>query len=370
MPTLKGLESLVQLLPRHDPNDALIIPDANFLFDLENNHLWADNSYAKAKILVEEAHGKQLKWRIPRAIMSQYERAKENQEKDEFDIPLVNGILDDLMPDRGLVYSPFDSSAAGLTNIVLRYDPNLEKNEETGNIRFSLEELKNKITPGYADEQLIFTVFGYAIQNTEVYVASRDYKDITNRLLKWSEVFGLNNLDINILHRSPVEMEYMRKLDGTPFILTATFTGAAIKGLLEAVERSGYYHVVIFEKKVKSGDAIFDVGVGIAEKQWFRPFELPKGFDSIKENYKIIPALVVNEFQYRSNKDWKRVRDRVYATNSREVALIDRKRPFKPNIFSRKGNDLIRTEQFRTDLGFLFYNSDSKFAQANYVPFN
>lgn len=369
MSTMKGLESLVELLPRHDSRDALLIPDANFLFDLENNHLWAVNGYAKAKLLAE-AHGKPLRWRIPRPIMSQYEKAKEEGRKDDFGIPLVHGSLDELMPTKDFMYSQFDSSVADLTGIILSFNPKLESDDESHQQRIILEKLGKRVAPGYADEWVIFATLGYASQNTEVYVASRDYKDITNRLIEWSEIFGFANFGINIIHRSPVEMEYMRMLNGTPMALRATFTGEVIQWLLEFKETSNYYPVVIFKKDVNSGDATFDVGVGVAMKRMYKTFELPEEYDSIKDNYKTAPALVVSGFPGKRDRDWRRIRDLAAATNAREVAVLDIEKPAMPMIVIRKGSGFLRLEQYRTDLGFLYYNSSSKFAQANYVPFN
>ncbi|MEK6949011.1 MAG: hypothetical protein AABX34_02235 [Nanoarchaeota archaeon] len=369
MPTMKGLKSLVELLPKHDPKDALLIPDANFLFDLENNHLWAVNGYAKAKLLAE-AHGKSLRWRIPRPIMFQYEKAKEEGRKDGLGIPLVHGSLDKLMPTKGFVYSTFDSSIADLTGIILSFNPRLESNDELHQQRIILEGLEKKVAPGLADVWVIFATLGYASQNTEVYVASRDYKDITNRLIEWSEIFGLANLDINIIHRSPVEMKYRGMLNGKPMELISTLAGEVIKWLLEFKETSYHYPVVIFEKDVKSGDATFDVGVGVAVKRMYKTFELPEEYDAIKDNYKTVPALLVSGFPGRRDRDWRKIRDLAAATNAREVFVLDVEKPAEPMMFIRKGSGLLQLGQYRTDLGFLYYNSSSKFAQANYVPFN
>jgi len=351
MPTMKGLESLVRLLPRHDPRDALLIPDANFLFDLENNQLWAVNSYSKAKLMAKE-HDKSLRFRIPLAIMNQYERAKEEGRKDEVGIALVHGIFDLLIPERELMYTEFDRSAFALTEIILSYDPQLKKDEESGKSRIDLKELENKVAPGYADEVVILSAIGYAIQDTKVYIASRDYKDVTNRLLKWSEVFGIANLDINILHRSPIEMKYARDLDGEPMTLKATFTGEVIKNLMDAEQRSDSYPVVIFEKDVRSGDATFDVGVGVVMKRWFKSLELPEQFESIKERYRVVPAYITTGFLERDMKKIKQLSD---YTNAPRVVVIDRDKPISPSIVTRgSGRDWIYCHNTEHTLAFYF----------------
>ncbi len=324
---------------QHTPNDLVLVADTNFLVRLSRRDVWAYQALLMTQSIANQK-GKRWLWRAPGEVMAKYNYFLANGTLDEnYKIPLAQCSLEELFGD-----------FSGLSLIVAPV---------------SILSAKNAApVSGREDISVITFADGLARQGVEVYLASYDIKDVIAGVKRWNKKHADRGLKIEPLPPSPVQLQYFveKKLE-----LKELVTLDVLAQLQTAQTSSLSYPVVIFENGIRSGDAIFDAGVGVVQREYFIPLEkqLPPKFDSIHSNFRAVPVLKVEATDSPSFA--KKVREFARSHNVSKLIVVEEETPYAPLMFSTFGP---RQHVLTAGLDFLYWQTGkiSAFAQANYKP--
>ena len=218
--------------------------------------------------------------------------------------------------------------------------------------------------PGSEDISVLVFANGVARQGAEVYVASYDFNGVLAPARDLGRKLKPAGFSIAPLPPSEIETKYFRDagLD-----LRVVMSNRAISQLQKAAPpTNSSYPVIVFETGVKSGNAVFDAGVGVVRKEYFIPLSLPPEYAAIAGNFKAVPVIKVSSLGDSSAVKQLKSSFRQFGTT--RLAVTEESAPYSPLIVSTYGAK--PNYIFRADLDFLFHQTDSAFAHApgNYVP--
>ena len=325
---------------KHTPNDLVLVTDTSFLTRLSNRNIWAYQTLLMTQNIAKEK-GKRWLWRAPKEVMDKYNAFLASGRVDDYGIPVAQCSLEELFGE--FTNLSFHISAASASEAA-------------------------RIAPGKLvgreDLSLLTFASGLMNQGVEVYVASYDIKDVIVSVRLWNKKFVNDRQPMTPLPPSRIITEYFRE---AKLEFRVVVTGDVIRQLQSAKSSQLSYPIVIFEKGIRSGDAVFDAGVGVVEKQYFRPLQLPPQFNSISENYRAIPVLRVKSLKEQSVA--KEIGATAKQFNVTQLLVVEDTSPYSPSLvstFAIKSPAHI----FRADPDFLYWqtNKTSAFAQANYMP--
>lgn len=377
-PVLHSLEELTVLIEEQSftPDDIVLIPDTSFLSAFSNMHAWADNIFAYIKHISKESD-RTLNMIWPLSISNQYERFSSENTLDEFGIPLANRGLVDLQEHTiSIRISIPSSSAQSIAQLLWDDSPeglkrHAETQEEQKNqAATSFKQKYSQPSPGRADLALATYAFGIAAKyKSDVYVASSDFKDVIRPLQLYQKQFKSENLRVTALPPSSLNGRYLTE-NGTD--IEAVVTGEVIGALQQAELTEDSYPLVIFEKGVVSGDVRLDAAVGVASKHYSGELALPAQFDCIRGNMYAFP-FVKDNWLGESYPMEQVLLDYLRFFNDSPLRFVhmDEQRPHFPKLYDYTGRQFKEEPLItphRADLNYLFWDSNSVFAQRNYTP--
>jgi hypothetical protein len=342
-------------------DEVVLVVDTSFLIGLSNLHLWAYDALQKVDHIAKSSN-RSWEWYIPLKVNSQYYRLLEEKVKEvTTKLPFANRSIDDLISTTEFIISTERYSTEQVQEIWKK----------------SIEDRKVKVidpeSPGEVDLDLIGSAIGIAQSGADVYVASSDFKDTINPLKDDAELLHKQGLRITPL--APANIDFKHWDPRIKPLLRSTVTAEVIRDLQDMNSTSSSYPVVIFEKNVKSGDAFFDAGIGVAEKMYLRPLELSGAYDCIDKNYYALPAIQVKSLNNQT--DVMGLVRFSKGLNQLRMVVTDKEHPHVSYVVDvmrgkTRGNakSLLISPNltFRTDLSFLYWDSDCKFAKVNYKP--
>ena len=351
--------SFIELLDRleYTEGDNVFVVDTSFLTTLSNSHVWALNALGYANFISQTRHGVII---VPTRVEDQHNRFFTDGVTDEFGIPLAYQPSQSLIPDYrlGAMYLP--SPVSDFSKHI--WEQSLEGRKRFEQRRSNPEGVSPG--PGQADIDVISYALNISRQGADVYVISSDFKDVITPIRAQHDVLKELGLRVTAVPPSPLNSQY--SMDKKPKI-EATVTGEVIKQLQDVKSTGSYYTLVIFERGVTSGDVTFDVGVGVVIKEYFREIVLPEQFNCIRDRIDMVPVVRVGSGHEKDLKSLTQA-TRQFKSSTRFVA-INQEFPYFPRLFDAgllyigKWKD---ERLWRSDLNYLFYNSNSVFAKENY----
>jgi len=339
----------------HSPEDIILVVDTSFLKALSNHHLWAYQAILSLES-VARSRGTKWEWRAPLGVLAEYNRfLQEGTLEEGTGIPLAHHSIDALLDaprDMELLFPHYTSQLA----------EEVWKDSPEGRKQTAIYRAEGA---GKADLGVIEFALGIAQSGADVYVASSDFKDVVTPLNRKARFFRKNRWRITPMPQSIIDLQYWRQ-NGLEDTIRHTLTGTVISEL-QKIRAVASYPVVIFERGVTSGDAVFDVGVGVAEKRYFVPFKLPEEYNVIRDKHYIVPVIRIKSLQ--NQRDAKKVIEALKIYNSLRLVVVEEGNPYFPRIVSLPlGNGRSILTPYRTDDDFLNYQTNSEFAKATYVP--
>ncbi len=324
----------------HNKHDLVLVTDTSFLTRLSNRNIWAYQALLMTQSIATQK-GKRWLWRAPKEVTDKYNTFLATGRVDDYGIPVAQCGLEDLFGE--FTDLSFHISAASASEAARIAPGKLVGREDLSVLTFAA---------------------GLANQGVEVYVVSYDIKDVVVAVRNWNKKFVKDGQLMTPLPPSGIVMEHFRE---AKLEFRVVVTGDVIRQLQSARTSPLSYPVVIFEKGIRNGDAVLDAGVGVVEKQYFRPLQLPPQFDSIRENYRAIPVLKVKSLDEPSTA--KKLKQQGRQLNVTQFVAVEETKPYSPLIVSVY--DGVRSPLFRADLDFLYWQSEhdtSLFARATYKP--
>lgn len=355
-----GLESKVlepePIVGAYSPEDIIVVVDTSFLIALSNRHVWAYQSILMLESIANSRGAKWI-WRAPLAVIEEYDRFfLEGTLEEETKIRLAPLSIDEILGSHRKMGFSFEHYTSELSRETCKDSPEGRKQARRRRPRDG----------GKADVKVIEFAIGIAQSGADVYVASSDFKDIIRPLANKAQFFADSCWRITPVYPSEIDLQYWKVLD-QEITIKAALTGAAISDLQGIEESGSFYYAVVFEKNVQSGNATFDVGVGIAKKEYFKPFNLPEEYSSISGNYRLVPVVKVKSLQGEEGR--KKVAQAFKGFNTSQLVVVEERQPPTPKLVtvSRYAKN-VALPLYRADLYFLYWQANSEFAKSTYHP--
>jgi len=371
MPSNKRtLRSFAELLDRaeYTPEDTVFVLDTSFLLPYSNFHIWTLNNVALIDS-ISKKNPEHATLVLPQSMQDQYNRLLTERAVDEFGILLAQHPLEELLVDMNYFSIPtYTRNIRDISAYVWEQGPEgRRRRSEKHRLRGGdTEDGKRNpsLGPGRVDIDIISYSIEIARQGADVYVVSSDFRDVINPVRENQGLFNEAGIRLTALPPAELNSQYLRNF---PQQVEATVTGEVISQLQDIKSTESYYPVVIFEKGVVSGDVTLDVGIGTAVKEYFREAIFPEQFNCIRDRVELVPVVKVKSGReedlrplYNAVRQFRR---------SRRLVLVNQEYPYRLKLIN-PGNLSIGKDYdkliWRSDLNFLYYDSNSVFAQNNY----
>lgn len=361
----KVVHSFMELVPeiKFSEDDIVLVCDTNFLVGLSQKSIWP---YSVLRRMMCAAEEKSKGWTavIPRDVMDEYDRFWEQGVIDkELGIPIARKSSSEMFRSSESAIISVNDGIYRAAKHIWKYSPTRQRQAAHTGKSVSQTSRFERTTPGKADLRVTAYTLGIAVQGADVYVASSDNKDLIKPLQDFAPEIEQLRLRITILPPSPLQQEYLRSGD---IVLEAVVTNNVISGLQQIKKSAFGYPVVIFEKRVKSGDVTLDAGVGVTFKQNFKEFKLPSEFASITEKHYVTPVLHVRSLRTEAD-GVKLMRSAKEHKNASRLVVIDQSTPFYPFLLQPRNINDPTSDVFVAPLDFLYHQTDSLFAHETYV---
>lgn len=322
----------------HSSSDLILVADTSFLTRFSARHIWAYQAVLMTQSIANQK-GKRWLWRAPVDVVREYNRFLATGQVDkDYSIPLAQSPLEKL----------FDEFSGMLSfNVAL------------GAVQEASRAPRDY--PGTADISVLVFAVGLAMQGADVYVASYDFSGVIAPARDLGRKLKRQGFSLEPLPPSEVDMKCFTDA-GLGF--GSVISNVAISQLQEAVSTPLSYPIVIFEAGVQSGNAVFDAGVGVVQKEYFRPLKLPQEYEPVAGNFKAVPVVKVGSLSDLSAL--KQLKNSFRQFGAAQLVVVEERAPYSPLLVSVF--DKAPQYMFRADIDFLFHQTSSAFARGNFLP--
>lgn len=338
----------------------VLVPDTSFSTALDNRHWWAFQNFLTVVKAAQDT-GASWVWLAPEGVLGQHNRFFEEGTVDEyFKLPLAHHRFGHVLGsyDSALLPVPSDAAVKAM------------RDWRVHSATSRLQRTQLKSDPGRADLEVIIFAHDLARKGANVYVATKDVMDIVSTLRGISKGAAWARNRIKLLPPSPIDAQYLSCLEGgsSGLELKVMVSGVVIKGLQAQWNPNISYPVVIFEKGVTSGNAVFAAGVGVVQKERFKPLTLPAGLESIKGSYEAVPAVRLPSIN--DEKAGKVLNAALKDFGVSRLVVVQQASPYFLLLASSSflPGKINYVPLFRTDPDFLYWQCASQFAKATYKP--
>lgn len=349
----------------YSPRDLVLVMDTSFLIQLSTRSIWAYNVWFGAQQQARD-EGKKFQFFMSNGVIDEFERIRREERRDkEHGLPFVHQTLEQLLGSfEGIPLSPGDSDyeaarRAWLRHVILRFSPQSHK------VRRGINMVDLSVSAGARE---------IARQGAMVWLASYDFRDVIGPLRKDAQRITEEGLDITAVAPSPIEA---RCFENTIHAdrngrLHPVLNRQVVADLQVAKLHRGAYTYVVFERGIQSGDATFDVAVGVVEFRDVRKVQIPSEYRSAVKNLFLIPAIRLDSVVQRGVGDLMRGYFRRSNPNlPYRLLVVENQRPFFPLLISPSGK---QDSWFRwyvsmqTTSDFLYHQTDSPWAKTHFRP--
>ncbi len=348
--------------PHYGPRDIVLVMDTSFLVRLANRDLWANSVWHGIQDRAT-ADGREFDFFMSREVIAEYEKMLQENRRDEYGIPLVHHSLETMLGwQLTKIQIPLDHSASQAA----------QKAWQTyASMRHPPESHKVRSGPSAGDLSVTAWARTIASQGAHVIVASTDFRDVINPLIHDRKNLVDEELRITPMPPAPLQTEFVENLygyQGNNGHLSPMIGHALTADLQEVKLHLGAATYVIFEKDVKSGDAIFDVAVEVVE------LANPKQADRLSAGkFYAIPVIklpyshlnvnvgIMMRYFARSNS---RLLYRLMVVDSGDAMFF----PVLVSPARTKSSAYNWYRPFHTTSDFLYHQTDSAYARKNFRP--
>lgn len=348
----------------YGPRDLVLVMDTSFLIQLGQGNIWASNVWHGIKQKARN-EGKHCGSFMPFAVMDEYNEMLATDRRDEYGLPFVHQTLEDVFWDTiedievATSYSATSASE--------------EAWRKHASLRFNPEGSRVRRGPNLPDLSVAAYARTIAEQGAQVYVASYDLKDVIGPLVHDAKRIADEGLMITPIGPSVIETGSFNETrwqdqDGK---LRPALNREVIADLQVAKLQPGTSTYVVFERNVHSGDATFDVGVGVAEFQGPRSVQVPERYTENGGKFYLVRALRLHS-RYDSGADrligsyFQRSKSHPY-----RLLFVDEQSKFSPLLMNPSKDPkyvYMQSPTFQTTTDFLHYQTDSAYARQHYRP--
>lgn len=336
-----ALDQVVEIVEKVTKDDVVLVADTSFLTRLSLRNVWAYQCLLMTQGIAREK-GKRWLWRAPSEVISRYNSFFASGTVNKNDgVPLALCGLEELFGDS--------------------YDASFNIPKATARMALKAP----RVFPGKEDVSVLVFAAGLTGHGAEVYVASYDIKDIVVAVRRWNNMHEGQGLKIGPLPPSELNQQ---QFDRAGLSLNEIITSEVVARLQTAKSTGSSYPVVVFEKGVRSGTVVFDAGIGVVQKEYFKPLELPPEFESIQKNFKAVPLVRVGSLNDASSaknlKNWSR------QFGVTRFVVVEEESPYSPLMVSALDITRKKPFLFTAGLDFLYWQTGktSAFAQAAFKP--
>lgn len=352
--------------PLFGHRDLVLVTDSSFLKAFDNGHLWAQHEWLRAKYDALTS-SKEFKFHVPSHIIDEYNASLNGKRRDSTGLPFARGTIEDLLGERTHPQFSLKSltPAMALAEEAWRKSYMAAVVDENPGVKIGKLRRALRHGPTLPDLSVLASAIILAELGAVVYVVSSDLKDVIKPLS-----FLKKAPNITPRPPSPVELKYFK---GSGKWLEAVLTEEVVSDLHWAVESENSFPVVVFETNVRSGDAVFDVGVGVEQQQYGRPVQLPAKYECIMGEHvdgnrivggkhRIVPVVRVQRVSYV-----ERLAEAFKRHPGQQLLVFTYERPYEP-LLVKPSNPLdpIWYEPFMVGRYFLSQRTNSLFAMVNF----
>lgn len=344
--------------------EIVLVMDTSFIIKLGQRNLWAYNVWTGIQKKAKEKE-KQFSFFVSNEIIDEYDKLQSEKRYDEYGLPHAPKTLEDVVGSmRELEFSP--SSAADIAS--------REAWRSFANLRMKAENYRVRRGPNDSDLSVTSYARTIAQQGVEVYVASYDIRDVIGPLVHDRKRIAEEGIAVNPIGPSEIEIESFDKTDwkAKNGKLRPVINREVIADLQVAKLRPGVFTYVVFERNVHSGNATFDLVVGIEEFANPKRVQVPEKYKDTGGKFSFIRALRLHS---RHNSGAANL-IRSYFQRSKSnmpyrLLLLEEEDPFDPILIfpSGEGAGWYKWHRvFQTTTDFLNYQTDSAYAKRYYRP--